>query len=168
MPYLRTFYRQTGAFPDEEALLGPAYLAGSLVSGAGISMRNPTPVVIASLSVVTGSINADAYSIMAMYYGSGVMPSGFVLTPVGLALASQGIVGSQVPFVIAPLTSVFSLARSLAGHSGQVGYGLFNSGSTSRFAVYGACAVSGIYTLVSTENVIVTFLVASAPPYIGN
>lgn len=168
MPYLRTHYRQTGDFVDASGLVGPAYLAGSLVSGAGISMRNPTPVVIASLSI-QGSVYADAYSIMAIYYGSGVMPSGYVLSPIGVKLAGQGAAGSFPPAVIAPLTSVLSLARSLGGHSGQIGYGLFNSGSTSRFLVLAWSANGGgTYTIVSAENAIVTFLVASAPPYIGN
>mgnify|MGYP001567217994 CR=1 FL=1 len=166
MPYLRTHYRQTGEFVDPAGLLGPAYLAGSLVSGAGISMRNPTPVIVASLSI-QGSVYADAYSIMAMYYGSGVMPSGYVLTPINVALASQGVRGSFPPAVIAPLTSVLSLARSLGGHSGEIGYGLFNSGSTSRFLVLAwSAGGGGTYTFVSAENAIVTFLVASAPAYI--
>jgi hypothetical protein len=39
------------------------------MSGAGVSFRNPTPVLIASLSVITGSIKVDAFSIMSIYYG---------------------------------------------------------------------------------------------------
>lgn len=162
MPMMRTFYRQTGGLPD--SLLGGAYDQGPLASAGSMSVRIPTPVLFASLSANTGSISVDALSLMNLYYGSGIFGSGFVYVPIAVA-QNQSIAGSQWPVGVGVILSIASYARSNAGLSGSIGMGIFNSGSTARFAVLGVSTPSGIGTYVSTENVLVTFLLASAPSY---
>lgn len=160
MVFMRTFYRQTGALVD--SLIGSAYVNGPLASAGSMSTRTANPVIMASLSANTGSISVDALSLMNLYYGSGVFSSGYVYIPVAVA-QNQSIAGSQWPVGIGVILSIASYARSNAGKSGSVGMGFFNSGSTARFAVLGVSTASGIGTYVSTENVLVTFLLASSP-----
>ncbi len=161
-PMMRTFYKQTGGLPD--SLLGNAYDQGPLASAGSMSVRIPTPILFGSLSAATGSISVDALSLMNMYYGSGIFGSGFVYVPIAVA-QNATITGSQWPVGIGVIISIASYARSNAGLSGSIGLGVFNSGSTARFAILGVSSPSGIGTYVDTANVLVTFLLASAPSY---
>ena len=173
MPYLRTFYKQTGALPEGITFLGPAYEIGSYLSGAGLSTRTPAPYLIACLAPGTGSITVGAYQLMSAYFGSTVFSSGYVYIPVGIAVqgvsaASMGTAGNgQLPIGIAALQSVVSLAKSLGGASGGIGMGPYNSGSTAHFAVYGV-SISGtaaVPTWAISCDTYVTFLMVSAPPF---
>lgn len=164
MPFMRTNYKLTGG-QFAQGVLGLAYGQGAIVSAGSMSARTPTPVIMASMSSNTGSISIDALSLMNLYYGSGIFGSGYVYVPVAiLNLASGG--GSALPIFPSPvvIASIASYARSNAGVSGSIGMGIFNSGSTARFGVFGNSA-GAVPTYASAGNMIVTFLLASAPSF---
>lgn len=163
MPFMRTQYKQTGALQDI-GVLGLAYNQGPLASAGSMSARIPNPVIMASMSANTGSISIDALSLMNLYYGSGIFGSGYVYVPVAAAFGAA-FQGSTFPiFGIQVLTNMASLARSLGGASGSIGFGIFNSGSTARFGVFGN-STGAVPTFASAANVFVTFLLASAPSF---
>ena len=172
MPYMRTFYKQTGSLEDGPQFLGPAYVLGSYMSGAGLSFRNPSPYLFASVSSPTGSVTVGAYQLMSAYYGGGIFGSGYVYVPIGVAVLmnsgnlSLGASG-LVPIALGAIGSVVSLAKSLGGVSGGIGFGPYNSGSTAHFAVLGL-SMSGTVALATycgSNDLLVTFLMVSAPPF---
>ncbi len=165
MPFMRTQFKQTGALQDI-GVLGLAYNQGAIVSAGSMSTRVPTPIIMASMSSNAGSISIDALSLMNLYYGSGIFGSGYVYVPIAAAaFGSTNIGGSAFPiFGIHVLTNMVSLARSLGGASGSIGFGILNSGSTARFGVL-ANSAGAVPTYASAANVMVTFLLASAPSF---
>lgn len=160
---MKTNYRITGTDVDV-GVLGGAYMLGPLASAGSMSQRTPNPVIMATMSANTGSVSIDALSIMNLYYGSGVFSSGYVYIPLfATPWGSTNIGGSTFPvFGLQVIPSIASYARSVGGASGSIGMGIWNSGSTARFGVFGNSA-GAVPTFASAANVLVTFLLASSP-----
>lgn len=160
MPYMRTFYRQTGGLVSETAVQG--YLYGSFNGGAGVSMRTPGIIAIASAQPAGGSYAQSALGILSMFYGSGIFGSGYVFIPIAVAGGSV-----QSPLAgFAPLLSVASQAVSLGGASGQIGYGVYNSASIVRFNFFAQSGASAATYPTSNVDIVVTYLLVSAPPFL--
>lgn len=170
MPFLRTFYKQTGGLLSPEALVGPAYGVGSLAGGAGLSTRTPAPIAYYYDSIGAGSFVQSGIAIMSYWYGSSVFGSGYAYAPIGIAAGTAFASACSKNVMFGVVNSVYSQAQSVNGYgAGSLasvqatagGYGFWNSGSVTRFLALGP---SG--SAVATGNLLVTLLLVSAPPYI--